>query len=140
MEKAKTNDFLANKLKQDIAELENEIKEERKFQAELEKNAKTSALKKLKESLTNMVTECAEEIRKDNNVGIEDNIKESKKLLSDDLKRYYEEKTSYHLRMIDQLISQVENTGDNLANNQAIKCLETDVKTIEGIEKQLKVI
>lgn len=140
LEKAKTNNFLTNKLKQDIAELENEIKEERKFQAELEKNAKTSALKKLKESLANMVSECAEEIRKDNNVGIEDNIKESKKLLSDDLKRYYEEQTSYYLRMIDQLISQVENTGDNLSNNQAIKCLEADIETIDKIEKQLEVI
>lgn len=140
LDNAKSNEFMANKLRQDIADLENEIREERKFQAELEKNAKTSALKKLKESLTNMVLECAEEIRKDNNVGIEDNIKESKKLLSDDLKRYYEEQTSYYLRMIDQLISQVENTGDNLANNQAIKCLEADIETIDKIEKQLEVI
>lgn len=140
LEKSRSNEVLAKRYKQDIANIEIEIQDERRFQAELESKAKSSFLRKLKDDITKMISEGVDEIRKDNNVGIEDNIKEGKKILSEELKRFYDEKTVYYLKTIDILIAQIENRGDNLDNSQAIKTLTEDLNAIDSIEKQLETI
>lgn len=138
LEKVQKNDAMARQLTNAISKLENELIEERKHQKMLEQEAKSSLLKKIKGDLHNGVSQSINEIKDDIKGGITDNFRESRTVIVEQLKSFYFEKTNHYIKMIDQLISQIENKGDNKDNADKISLLAKDIHIIESIESKLK--